>query len=98
MIAAHEKNANIAAGVWIVTIVMLVAMVLGGFVDGNIWDTGNIPVITVFSIHGLAMCAALWFYAKAKGYWGIFGVSLAFFSFVGLLVLMLLPDRRPLPQ
>lgn len=94
MIAVQEKKANIAAGVWIATIVALVSLFATGQVQGNIWETGNTLAITLFSLHGLALAFALWFYAKAKGYWGVLGVSLFLLSFLGLIILMMLPDRR----
>ena len=94
MIAEYKKKSNIAAGVWLATMAILIYMFSGNSVEGNIWETGNIPVIIVFTIHGLSFAAALWWYAKAKGYWGILGLLLMFLSIIGLIIIALLPDKN----
>ena len=92
MIQAHYKKANIAAGVWLVSMIALIASLTN--VEGNIWDEGNVMAISIFLIYAVSLILALWYYAKAKGYWGIFGAILFFFSFFGLLLILILPDRR----
>lgn len=94
MIAEYKKKSNIAAGVWLVTMAILIYMFSGNGVESNIWKTENIPVIIVFTIHGLAFAAALWWYAKAKGYWGILGLLLMLLNIIGLIIIALLPDKE----
>ena len=94
MIAHKKKKANIAAGVYLVRLFVLVAYMVSGQVEGNIWETGNALAITIFSINGLSLAAALWLFAEAKGYWGILGLVLIFLNIFGLLILLALPDRR----
>lgn len=91
MVEAHERKANAAAGLWIITLIALVVILTG--YDGNIWENGDWLTMTAVSVHAATLFAALWFYAKAKGYWGILGASLFFLSYVGLAILLCLPDR-----
>jgi hypothetical protein len=94
VIESHKKKSNIGAGVWLASMAVLVGLILSGQVEGNIWDGNNPLAAIVFIINGLSMGFALWFYAKAKGYWGILGLALIFLSIIGLLILAVLPDRR----
>jgi membrane protease YdiL (CAAX protease family) len=94
MIEAHKKKANIAAGIWLVTVVTILVMVFTGNMEGNIWDTGNVPAIAVMTAQALSFLAALWWYAKAKGYWGVLGIGLALLNLIGLIIIAVLPDRR----
>ena len=98
MIQSHKKKSNTAAGVWLVTMAILVRLFLSGKVEGNVWSGSNLLVATVVIVHCISMAIAFWFYSKAKGYWGILGVALIFFSLFGLIVLVLFPDRRPEPS
>jgi len=92
VIQKHYKKANIAAGVWIVSIVILV--IVANKAEGNIWESGEILPIIAFLLYTVSLLAALWYYAKAKGYWGIFGCLLFLLSVFGLVILLLLPDRQ----
>ena len=51
-------------------------------------------MVIIFYVCGLAFSYALWCYAKAKGYWGILGIGLAFLGIIGLIILLALPDKR----
>ena len=91
MIQSHYKKANIFAGVWAITMVAL--MVLATQSEGNIWENNDYLAITFFLAYTISLVLALWFYAKAKGYWGILGAFLFLLSVLGLLILLALPDR-----
>jgi hypothetical protein len=93
MIPSLKKHANISAGIALVSLAGLSALRSYGFIQGNIWDTGNIPAIIVFSVFGVSYITALCLYAKAKEYSGIIGFLLVFPNILGLLILVLLPDR-----
>jgi len=97
MLPSYKKKSNIAAGVWLATMALLIWVMTSGQVEGNIWDGNNPLAATIFTIHGISMAVAFWFYSKAKGYWGILGVALIFLSLIGLIILAALPDRRKEP-
>lgn len=92
MQAAYMKQANISAGIWLASVAVLVASMLS--IDGNIWDHGNIPVITIMLVSAGAYCVAFWAYTKAKGHSGLLGVALAFLSVIGLAIVISLKDKH----
>lgn len=93
MLIDYKRKANLAAGVWLVSVAILAASMVSA--NGNIWDHGNLPVIAIMSVCGGAYWFAFWAYAKAKGHSGLLGVILPLFSVVGLVVLASLRDRHP---
>ena len=85
-----KKKSDIGASVWLVTMAALALLFATGYAD----EIGKPATIALFTVHAAAMFFAFWYYSKAKGYWGIFGIALTLFSFIGLIILALLPDRH----
>ena len=95
MLLEKARKSNIAAGIWFVTLVLVIAGSVGGLnaPEGNVWDNPSWLTVVV-AVHMLSFMAALWLYAEAKGYPGALGVALAFLYVVGLIVLYLLRDKH----
>lgn len=92
MLVRYKKQANISAGIWLVTLVAFLATPLP---DGNIWETGDIPRMLLVTASAAAYWFCFWAYAKAKGYSSWFGVVLPVFSVIGIVILAALKDKRP---
>ena len=90
MIKKYEKGANIAAGIWFISMIALGATI--GEVEGNIWDGGNPLVAAIFTVHGISLYVALAMYAKAKGYSAFHGLFFLL-HWIGLVILLRLPDK-----
>jgi hypothetical protein len=88
----HEylKKAKYAAIVWGI---FLIAGFLAKqvFVRREIVDV-LIGINIMASIYGMAE------FSRSKGYSGIIGTILGFFSFIGLIILFILPDRTAAPK
>jgi hypothetical protein len=97
MLPEKARKSNIAAAVWFLSMFALIAVITSDD-GGNIWDEGDWLGILVFSIHGISLFAALWYYAEAKGYSGFVGIGLAFLYALGLLILLVLPDKTKEPE
>jgi len=93
MLAKYKKQSNIAAGVWLCSLVALVALMPSA--QGNIWDNGDILRVTIMAISAISFWYAFWAYAKAKGHSAILGLVLPLLSVIGLLILAGLKDRHP---
>ena len=89
----YQKWANIAAGVWLISIFVLLGVTGTGQIKGNIWDEVDLLGIAVFLTYAISLMIALWFYAKAKGYSGVLAILLFFLSVLGLIILLVLPDK-----
>ncbi|HYS84975.1 MAG TPA: hypothetical protein VEN78_08235 [Bradyrhizobium sp.] len=92
MLMQYKRKANIAAGIWLVSLVPFVIVL--STAKGNIWETGNVLGITVAVTNVAAFWYAFWSFAKAKGYSGALGVVLPLFSVLGLIVLISLRDKH----
>jgi hypothetical protein len=92
MLVKYKKQANISAGVWLVTLVAFLATPLP---SGNIWESGDIPRMLLMTASIAAFWFCFWAYAKAKGYSGWLGVVLPVFSVIGLVILAALKDKHP---
>jgi hypothetical protein len=88
------KKANVFSGVWLISLIVLVMVVTHESFSGNIWDGENYLAASIFVLHGISFFLALWFYAKDKGYPGILGVALGLLYGLGLLIMLLLPNKR----
>lgn len=101
MITSYKNKSNYAAGVSLISLAGLFYLhtITNGMIEGVFW--------VLVSILVLSFVAALWWYSKAKGYWGILGVILllfsticvlsymfASFSIIVLSIIWFLPDRR----
>jgi len=85
MLPAYRKKANVAAGVYLISM----AMALIGPISNNMgWLAMPVSIII-----GISFFYALWAYVKAKGYRGILGLILPLLPAIGLVILMLLPDK-----
>ena len=93
MLAKYKKQANIAAGLWLCSVVAIVATMQSA--QGNIWVNADIPRISLIVVSAISFWFAFWAYARAKGHSGLLGLVLPFFSVVGLLILARLKDRHP---
>lgn len=92
MISRYQKRANIFAGVWLVSMLLLGVVAVTSEAD-NVWSSDSLlPKITVVA-YVLSMLLAFWYFAKAKGYSGIVGILLSPISIFGLFALLSLPDR-----
>ena len=96
MLVKYKKQANIAAGVWLISLVGLLAIVPS--TKGNIWDSGNVIGILLMLISIGTFWFAFWAYAKAKGYSGFLGLVLPLFSVLGLIILAALRDKHAEPK
>jgi uncharacterized membrane protein YkvI len=97
VLANYKKKSNIAAAVWIVSLIAVIASLpLAG--GKNIWDSSNPLPAIIFMVNGLAFFYAFWAYAKAKGYSSALGLILPFFSVIGLIILAVLKDKHPEPK
>jgi 1,4-dihydroxy-2-naphthoate octaprenyltransferase len=89
MIASYKRKANIAAVVWIATLVGLTVLSLHN-IGKDPLDSPLGPVLLVVCMGALII--SLWCYLKAKGRSGAWLFMLTF-QVVGLLVILLLKDR-----
>ena len=86
----HKKKSDLGAGVWLVTMAALALLFATGYSEA----VGKPVTILIFTVHAASMFFAFWHYARAKGYWGVFGIAMTLFSFIGLIVLALIPDKH----
>jgi drug/metabolite transporter (DMT)-like permease len=93
MLVKYKKQANIAAGVWLVTLVALLAVFPS--TKGNIWESGDVLGMVLVSTSIGAFWFSFWAYAKAKGYSGFLGLVLPLLSVLGLIILAVLRDKHP---
>lgn len=97
MIADYQRKANIAAGIWLLSLVgALAAMPLTN--GSNVWEASNPLPPIIFSLNGIAFFYAFWAYAKAKGYSGAIGLLLPLLSLIGLIILVVLKDKHPVSK
>ena len=93
MNARYYKRANIAAAVWLISLAMLGVFSVIFFERLEDLDKNHPAMLTAIVVQGLSYFGACWYFAKAKGYWGILGLTCAVFSVIGLGVLLGLEDR-----
>lgn len=81
----YFKKVKIAAVVWMVSLVVwIIAIKIG--VKRELCDVlAGIPIVAF--IYGMAE------FARSKGHNGIIGVILSFLSFIGLIIILVLPDK-----
>lgn len=91
MLTKYKKQGNIAAGIWLVTLVVVLAIMPS--VKGNVWDNPQ-PATIVVIISVASFWFTFWAYAKAKGYSGIIGLVLPLLSIFGLAILLALKDKH----
>ncbi|MBI3045837.1 MAG: hypothetical protein HYY78_23770 [Betaproteobacteria bacterium] len=92
MIVQYERRANIAAGVWLASLIPLIALVTRA--EGVGGEAREVLQLAVMITNLSAFWYAFWAFAKAKGYSGFLGLVLPIFSLVGLLILIFLPDKH----
>lgn len=93
MLLNYKKQANISAGIWLATLIGLLAA--DPSTSGNIWESGDVPRMMLMATSVGAFWFCFWAYAKAKGYSGWLGIVLPIFSVVGLVILAMLKDKHP---
>lgn len=93
VLLVYKKKANVAAGLWFVVMLMLVASVLLTAGDQSNLTTAATRIL--FALNIATFWFAFWAYAKAKGYSGFVGLVLPLFSILGLIILHSLRDRHP---
>ena len=93
MLTAEYKKANVGAGVWLLSMVLLLASIFTINTGENIWDGDNNIVAGIFIIQIASMFYALWFYSKAKGYSGYIGILLSLLHLLGWVILLMLKDK-----
>jgi predicted membrane-bound mannosyltransferase len=97
MLREYTKKTNIAAAVWICSVVaVFVALELAS--GQTVWDSPNRIPMPILLVNLGAYLYFFWSYAKAKGYWGLLGVVLSVFAVVGLIILVVLKDKHPLQK
>lgn len=95
MLVKFKKRSNFAAGIWLVTLILLIAY--NPSVKGNIWGSGDVIGISIMLVFMGSYFYAFWAYAKAKGYSGFLGLIFSILSFLGFIVLAFLKDKHPDP-
>ncbi len=95
MLVQYKRKANIAAAIWLGSLVLLVMLLPSA--KGNMWETGDVPRISIFLVFAATYWYAFWSFAKAKGYSGFLGIILPLLSVLGLIILSVLRDKYPEP-
>lgn len=93
MLVKYKKQANIAAGLWLVTFAGTVAILHS--LKANLWESGDLVAIFTMLVNIGTYWFAFWAYAKAKGYSSFLGLVLPLLSIVGLIILVALRDKHP---
>ena len=91
MLARYKRISNIAAGIFLITLPLLI--VLGQYQGPDSHPLLAVTFKAVLVIFVGSFSYALWAYAKSKGYLGGIGVLLALLNILGLLILLFLPDK-----
>ena len=101
MLVKYKKQANVAAGLWLCTLPLIVlGIAVLPSTHGNIWEPHDIQGIILMLVSFVSVGAfffALYAYAKAKGYSGFLVLVLPLFSVIGLAILAGLRDKHPVP-
>ena len=93
MLVKYKKQANISAGVWLITLILLIAVIQS--TKGNMWESGDVGGIALLITNIGSFWFSFWAYAKAKGYSGLVGLVLPLLSVLGLVILAMLRDKHP---
>lgn len=93
----YEKNADIAAGICLVSLFALISLTTAKNVDGNIWNGNNPLAVIGFLSYGISLLVALWYYGESKGYNGFCCAPLFFLSVFGLGILLALENKTKYP-
>lgn len=94
MIKKYKNLGNLCLGVMALD-VAAIAITGNNSQTGNVWDEGGAPAILMY-VMGTSIIAAFAFYAKSKGHSAWYGL-LAVLNVIGLVFLLNLEDRHPLP-
>ena len=90
MIPTYRKRANIAVGIWVVSLVSIPLMF-----RLDVSDAVFMPLLTGQLVAiGISLLVTFWYIAKAKGYCGLLGVILYLLPILGLILLVARPDRH----
>lgn len=96
MLAQYRRKGNIAAGVWLASILPFVAFV--AIADDLPQFAQGIIQLTLIILLTGSYWYACWAFAKAKGYSGFVGLMLPIFSILGLIVLIALRDKHKIDE
>ena len=89
MVAEYKKKANLYVGGAILGGILLAILSYGMGMKGGLGSVPNLLIAIPFFI-------GLYYYAKAKGYSGWLAL-LGFLHLLGLIILVLLPDKKKMP-
>lgn len=96
MIAKYQRQSNLGALIFFVSLGALLMSVTPLDEAGNIWQGNNLGAQASYITMAIAWFYALWAYAKAKGRSGLW-VLAGLFTLPGLIALLLLRDWHAHP-
>ncbi len=91
MLLQYKRKANIAAGIWLASMVPLIFVIIA---DGDRGVIREILQPLLIFVNVGSFWYAFWAFAKAKGYSGFLGLVLPIFSILGLIILVSLRDKH----
>jgi hypothetical protein len=92
MIAKHKDMGQKAAKLCF--IFLLISMTILIFLGKNM-DATLSPILQgINGVGGLMYLASFWYFSKAKGYTGYFGLFLAMLGFIGMIILYYYADKH----
>ena len=96
MLPKYTRKATIAMWIWFASVFLLVVLLPIQSAKENTWNNDIAAIfaiafpLTIFGIIGYGF----WAFSKAKGYSGLMGILLTIFTILGLIILLILPDRH----